>query len=81
MSEWFIDLKYERIIFTYSGFNSNRDLFTQFDFDESTTPPRMVVTRTNFRKFQLEKYLYDEQDFTSESIGRFIERFRDRNVT
>jgi hypothetical protein len=40
-----------------------------------------VVTRTNFRKFQLEKYLYDENELTEEAINRFAERYRERNVT
>lgn len=42
--------------------------------------PRLVVTKTNFRKFQLEKFIYEEELIDAERIGEFILKLRSRDV-
>ncbi|CAD8102208.1 unnamed protein product [Paramecium sonneborni] len=75
------DLKYHRLIFTYSTFQENPSLWSLFDFDQSTNTPKLVITETNFRKYQLQKYICQSETLNQETIQKFIDDFRDKNLT
>ncbi|CAD8172999.1 unnamed protein product [Paramecium pentaurelia] len=74
------DLKYHRLIFTYSTFDENPTLWSQFDFDQSTNTPKLVITETNFRKYQLQKYICQSETLNQENIQQFIDDFRNKNL-
>ncbi|CAD8169835.1 unnamed protein product [Paramecium octaurelia] len=75
------DLKYHRLIFTYSTYEENPNLWSLFDFDESTKTPQLVITETNFRKYQLQKYICQSETLNQETIQQFIDDFRNKNLT
>ncbi|CAD8191594.1 unnamed protein product [Paramecium pentaurelia] len=75
------DLKYHRLIFTYSTFDENPNLWSLFDFDQSTKTPQLVITETNFRKYQLQKYICQSETLNQETIQQFIDDFRNKNLT
>ncbi|CAD8179200.1 unnamed protein product [Paramecium octaurelia] len=74
------DLKYHRLIFTYSTFDENPSLWSLFDFDQSTDTPKLVITETNFRKYQLQKYICQSETLNQETIQQFINDFRNKNL-
>jgi hypothetical protein len=54
------DLRYHRLIFGSTGMNFAGELFGDLIEDLSGENYRLLITRTDYSSFQLERYLYNK---------------------
>lgn len=52
------------------------DLFGDLLEDLEGVQWKLLITKTDFSSFQLERYLYIEEKLDEELLGKFIEDFR-----
>lgn len=67
------ELRYHRLIFGSIGMSYAGELFGDLIEDLSGEKYRLLITRTDYSSFQLERYLYDKADLNATLLKEFIE--------
>lgn len=70
------ELKYERIVFSVAPTTYANDLMADLVEDLKDSKFKILLTRTNYNAFALQRFLYSEEELTVEALKQFIEDFR-----
>ena len=70
------DLKYERMVFAVAPTDYSHHLMADLIEDLENSKFKILLTRTNYNAFTLQRFMYSKEELSVESLKEFIEDFK-----